>query len=242
MRNNQLPDGFITWNGGANPAPGKRVKYLVRYESVAEKGPYVSEMINWDSPDVVAYKVVEDEPTTPEGYHYWPGGACPVHEDVLVVATLRECGTMRPRRAGDLRWEHGAYPSARAADIIGYKIVDNQSPTVPFSTKFEIGKEYKTRNGMEEYKLAAIIPEAKYPLVFINVQTKVYAHRNADGKGAPSHSRHWDIVIQKRTVYVNLYEKGTMAGKGYWYRTAELAKQAASRSALAVAVPVEIEE
>ncbi|QDH50389.1 hypothetical protein [Caulobacter phage KcrB] len=56
-------DGFIPWGGGANPAPGKRVKYRLRdgYEGDSDKSDYVAWQAGLRSYSIVAYKVIDDD-------------------------------------------------------------------------------------------------------------------------------------------------------------------------------------
>lgn len=56
-----MPEGFLPWNGGGNPAPGAFVRVMFRGSNVPAKPIYPSGRLDWcakDGPQIVAYKIV----------------------------------------------------------------------------------------------------------------------------------------------------------------------------------------
>lgn len=63
IREKQDDDGWITWSGGENPVPGKRVVVSYRGNTSCFKGPHTSPNFRWyhsdEDNDIIAYRVVE---------------------------------------------------------------------------------------------------------------------------------------------------------------------------------------
>lgn len=176
----------------------------------------------------------------PEGFIPWHGGDNPVPGKFVRVKLQGGYITPdgRKDRANTVEWRH----ILNSGNVIGYKVVEDTPEPALFSTKFRVGMTYKTRNGEVEYKLAAIIPEAKRPLVFLDVDSKSATMRYADGRmsDTKNYFSDWDVVLARRTVYVNIMEHGAAVWQGS-KATAE-ACVVKDRTYLAVAVPVEVEE
>lgn len=175
----------------------------------------------------------------PEGFIPWYGGDNPVPGKFVRIKLQGGYTTPddRKERANAVKWRH----VLNSGNVIGYKVVEDTPAPAPFSTKFVIGKEYKTRAGDGPFKLVAIVPEAKYPLIFLGGTEGLYYSRYKDGHQYPTgEDKPGDMMLPKRTVYVNLYINGGAAQ----YRTRDAAEKAVrdyTHLCNAIAVPVEIE-
>ena len=102
------------------------------------------------------------------------------------------------------------------------------------------GKSLVTRNG-ESVRFAAHIPFASNDMrvVVVRPSGKILSYFE-DGKYFPYQENRLDLFMgtAKRTVYVNFYKNH----RATYYATEKVANESANHEAIAVAVPVEIEE
>lgn len=109
--------------------------------------------------------------------------------------------------------------------------------------QFKVGDKGKTTNGVPYEIVSAMVPpyENHAFLVKFPDDSSGTFWRNSEGKTSMKNGSLGNLLPPTRTVYVNLYEDGEMYR---WYkhptREAAIAK-ARNKTAVAVAVPVEIQ-
>ena len=108
----EIPEGFTRWEGGECPVdPDGEVRYMLRFDDMVRTGNSTALMWshNGSGSDIIAYKVIREEPESTCETCRYEGGHCETHRSNRITP----CGDWEPKpveKRYEFGWDGGVKP------------------------------------------------------------------------------------------------------------------------------------